>query len=588
MLLFQLIVGGVKLKQTLFFVIRNGNKILVELFNNNQYILPNISDHDSLSSIENMIKKKYNLEITTLKEQFSCNSSLCFEAFAPHKIEQNNAVQYTWISIKSAINYTFANIDNTLLKKLLSSYKYTDIQLQFGIRNEIIVHISEISENERGLACSCTCPACGVSLQARLGNGKRRPHFAHHNDACNIITAQETALHILAKEILQENQHIILPAYTLNPEEEGCIFNDPYDYDCLNRQSELYSVSDVYDFHFDNVVLEKNISDIIPDILISKKGKSRQLIVEIAVTHFVDEVKKKKIEQLGVSAIEIDISHFHNQEFDRADLKEVIIDKLDSKKWIYNIHYEQNLKKLIDRNKELLNNTIKKAAARELEANKMRKRFLEDEERKKYLAIKKIKNLEQAFISDNYKIIVSNLKNDKCVYEHFKKTRFFYRAKQNIPFYLDIPVSGQIAFNCDRRIWQMALFEQFFYHRKENSVISVIRIWKWFIKYDGKKFINWDYIAPYRFRAGNKQYKRSPALEAIKQYLTYLNLLGFIKGFEYYRFKGDYDIVSKTIVPPNEENADALQIVLKGVDHDTPAIDSDIEEVYNDIFSTNF
>ena len=116
MLLFQLIVGGVKLKQTLFFVIRNGNKILVELFNNNQYILPNISDHDSLSSIENMIKKKYNLEITTLKEQFSCNSSLCFEAFAPHKIEQNNAVQYTWISIKSAINYTFANIDNTLRK----------------------------------------------------------------------------------------------------------------------------------------------------------------------------------------------------------------------------------------------------------------------------------------------------------------------------------------------------------------------------------------------------------------------------------------------------------------------------------------
>ena len=56
----------------------------------------------------------------------------------------------------------------------------------------------------------------------------------------------------------------------------------------------------------DNVTLERKLGDIVPDVILDIDGQ--QLMVEIAVTHFIDEVKGEKIRELDVSTIEIDLS----------------------------------------------------------------------------------------------------------------------------------------------------------------------------------------------------------------------------------------------------------------------------------------
>lgn len=583
--------GRIKSKNTLLFVIKNGNKILIEFTENNKYKLPSIKEDNfppSIPKIEYKIKEKYGLEVTGLKECFSYESGMCYEASIPHKVEEHYLSTRKWITIKTAVKYQFTNVDNLLLREFFNSFQLTEVQLQYGLRDGKIVHISELSDTDRGLACFCTCPACGVDLQARLGQGKRRPHFSHHNEACNIATAQETALHLLAKEILLENNHIWLPAYVLSAKEEDCVNDNLFDYRAINEQLRDYEYSPPYDFQFDNVILEKRVSDIIPDILIWRGDNGRKLIIEIAVTHFVDEVKKKKIEDHGISALEIDLSQLYNQELDRNILKEIIINSLDSKKWVHNIHYEKALGKLTERNKDIVDIAKKKEAEEKVKSDIFLQEQQKKAQRREVREQTALKNVTDALKVDNYKAIVTDLRDDNLALQYFRKMRFYSAAQQELPFFLDIPVTGQIAFNCDRRVWQMALFERFFYYRKESSYVSLLRIWKWFTKYEGKKFLNWDFVVKHPWKIGSKQYQSNLALEAIKQYLTYLGLLGYIEYFGDYRYREDYNIIPKTIEPPSFSRADTLRLVLDSIEDDLPTVDSNIEKAYNSFFSRTF
>ena len=75
-------------------------------------------------------------------------------------------------------------------------------------------------------------------------------------------------------------------------------------------------------YKIDAVELEKRIDEIIPDIVVVCDGK--KFIVEIYVTHAVDEKKKEKIKSLRLSAVEINLSQFRHQMLD----KEMLIKEL--------------------------------------------------------------------------------------------------------------------------------------------------------------------------------------------------------------------------------------------------------------------
>ncbi len=172
-----------------------------------------------------------------------------------------------------------------------------DIKNPFGLRDGIIVHISDITKAENGLRCQCVCPHCNSVLIARLGNTNVH-HFAHRNEDCTF--ALETALHFFAKQVLEETKYICLPEV---------------EYIWHGRKTVLYPESS---FYFDTVAVERRIGTIIPDIVL-RKGNS-ELIIEIKVTHEIDSDKFDKIFSLDISTVEIDLSSFLSSSFSNVDV----------------------------------------------------------------------------------------------------------------------------------------------------------------------------------------------------------------------------------------------------------------------------
>lgn len=78
------------------------------------------------------------------------------------------------------------------------------IKIPYARRNGELVHVSAVSS---GLHRDCLCVACLQPLVARRPTSGRADHFAHHAAAhCNA----ETALHLLAKEILGQRIRTVL------------------------------------------------------------------------------------------------------------------------------------------------------------------------------------------------------------------------------------------------------------------------------------------------------------------------------------------------------------------------------------------
>jgi len=78
----------------------------------------------------------------------------------------------------------------------------------------------------------------------------------------------------------------------------------------------------------------------------------RKLLVEVIVTHAVDDEKLSKIKELGISAIEIDLSSAP-RDIPREILSELIVDKNDNKEWLNN-------EKANTTYKEIMENTVRK------------------------------------------------------------------------------------------------------------------------------------------------------------------------------------------------------------------------------------
>jgi methionine salvage enolase-phosphatase E1 len=78
------------------------------------------------------------------------------------------------------------------------------------------------------------------------------------------------------------------------------------------------------------------------------------LLIEIAVTHFVDKFKEAKIFELGYSAIEINVkglfNYAYNKVFGYQDFEKLLIEETNFKKWINNLKQNQiddQIKKLV-------------------------------------------------------------------------------------------------------------------------------------------------------------------------------------------------------------------------------------------------
>lgn len=170
--------------------------------------------------------------------------------------------------------------------------KSNEIELCYGMLDGELTHISEV---DSGLIENCLCPKCGSFLIAKKGD-VRKHHFAHYNFE-NCLGAQETAIHLLAKEILLHERCISLVS---------------------NTNKDINNL-----ISFDAVSLEVREHGLVYDA-VGYKG-DYCLAIEIKVTHEVDSRKREIVINQGIRMIEIDLASYLSGDLNREDIKNAVL-----------------------------------------------------------------------------------------------------------------------------------------------------------------------------------------------------------------------------------------------------------------------
>lgn len=216
------------------------------------------------------------------------------------------------------------------------------IKNPYALINDELVHVcDERITSGSGELYICPDKLCKEPIYARKGKLKVH-HFAHKSGVnCNGL---ESALHLKAKEIIENVNTIIIPKYRIwaggilrrfqneifKIEREfkyplyskGFVnfwWENIFDYDqfCLFQDISL----NLEDYRIESEVLLEGLK---PDIKLINRKTGKSLYIEIAVTSFVKDDKKKLIKEQDLSVLEIDLSSFYkSEEYSSINSKEL-------------------------------------------------------------------------------------------------------------------------------------------------------------------------------------------------------------------------------------------------------------------------
>lgn len=516
---------------------------------------PFYSYNGDKSEIKKFILNELNLKVVSIihKNHFSVL------IISDDKQQLESSTINSFIKSLGELNLLDNELNIELLKYLNEQKDSSNIKLLFGIRDGKVLSINDISENKRGLKCQCYCPGCGEPLQARLGKVKQK-HFAHNNANCNLVSAQQSALHLLAKEVLQQENKMTFPELSVKTKDiPECV-----DYEYVSGfENPKYTHIESKTITFDKVILEHKISDIIPDIIVEKNGK--QCLIEIAITHYIDEKKQEKINSIGLPVIEIDLGSISNDLLNIDALRKLIVYDTNNKKWCYHPEYRKAYmiasKRFDEQYNQIINDREEKRLQKELRAERTNK------------SIKKLLK------NNNYQKCISKLRNDKEFNQKYSLLQMS-KCSEMTPFFIDIPISFEMVFDCDRRIWQSELFEQFIFNRDSKNgtpTINLAKIKSWAEKYAKSFKINDSLNGNAFFWKNSVSKSRDVLFEVIRTYINHLAYVGFVKKSSDYGY--DYNVISiHTITPKCKGHSMMLQGAVEEV-YASPAVDDEIQSI---------
>jgi hypothetical protein len=118
----------------------------------------------------------------------------------------------------------------------------------------------------------------------------------------------------------------------------------------------------------ERVELEKRLNNIIPDVIAYVNGEP--LLIEIAVTHFVDEDKEQKINTLNYPTIEIDLSDIH-RDLDYEVVRKLVVTSIENKKWLFNSNEAAVRRQLKLRLRQELESELEAIRLKNIETNRL-------------------------------------------------------------------------------------------------------------------------------------------------------------------------------------------------------------------------
>lgn len=142
-----------------------------------------------------------------------------------------------------------------------------------------LVHIDSVAN---GKACECFCPHCNSELCAKNGGtGEKMIHHFAHVSGADCVGAVESAMHIMAKNVMKEMLCIQLPDR------------------CDGTKGDLLKLDRVEIEFYDKETRLR------PDC-IGYYG-NKVIWIEFKRTHEVDKKKKGKIISANIDCVEIDL-----------------------------------------------------------------------------------------------------------------------------------------------------------------------------------------------------------------------------------------------------------------------------------------
>jgi len=156
-------------------------------------------------------------------------------------------------------------------------------------------------------------------------------------------TSRETILHLLAKSILEQEQRIRLPGL------ESMVAVDlPF-----GRTERREAAIPGREVKLGGVTREKRLGRIQPDVVAEvvcsgnepEPLEASPLLIEVTVTHGIDEEKLARIRQLNLPTLEIDVSRMGGN-VTKGEFVRLLIDEVAGKRWVHHPWLEQERAKL--------------------------------------------------------------------------------------------------------------------------------------------------------------------------------------------------------------------------------------------------
>lgn len=367
-------------------------------------------------------------------------------------------------------------------------------KIPFGLRDGRLFQPEEVS---RGLSCDCVCPGCGSRLVAHHGE-KKVKHFVHYSAAC--VNGFESAIHKAAKQLLLESKQLLVPAIHAT---EFLV-----DRETNVNVRETQSIAGRF-IPVENVEVEKDLGCVVPDLVVSSLGK--KLFVEIAYTHFVDDAKRKKLEELGIATLEIDLSGLPEIP-SMSDLARLVIEEPENRLWIYNPKQDELRRRADGAAKQKLGIAVAKEKLRKEKYRQWTERYRNmSEEDKLGVELKKLKiNTSQ------------------------------------LPNFLGVFVKGGNSFSTDIRVWQTAIYTNFLFQNVNGS-------------FDMEDVCNWSY----QFFKVKQSFPNSEKV-AIWYFLKHLEKLGMLWHLGRQNFYVNSDQPKATVESPHvvslNDNLDGAEL----------------------------
>lgn len=465
----------------------------------------------------------------------------------------------------------------------------------YGRKDGRIVSIQDIPFEEYGLRCGCACVQCGELLEAcsiRPDN-LREAHFKHRKStrettdeprlACSPDWANESGLHLLAKEIIEEEQCIAVPAIgAISANRIALISEDMGGVPLLPAGWSTVSVKDIQSNQRD---VKIHASEVFSEYRIDGNDKSQTIIadlflnandfgslcIEVFVTHRVPAAKKRAAWSQGIPMLEIDLSDFYKDggAVSKEKLKEFLLESTNHREWVYHKDYRT----AADFFAGTISTILTQKKAKRDKCHDIITGYLSNP----------ASYSDQLKAFENDTAALGYVKGHPALFQYAKPSDGSMSINE-IPWFTNLPIWGETVFLCDRRIWQGYIFSRYVLGKDKLAIPIRTPDFTLFelLTAPDHNFsvpVNWDIT----YRLSHSEYEDIPDTyfprDVILKYIRYLEYLGFVQIDDYEAWA---EVLHHDIAPPNQRHAEYLHSAIDKIkesgDFYSPHINSLIDK----------